>query len=80
MTHLFLQKKNEGWAMLGAVIAILILLVLAAFLLYLCGVGVLFALNTLFGTGYPYDAAHAWSVVILFSLLCSVFACRRNAG
>ena len=80
MTHPLSQKKNEGWTSFGAVIVILLLLMFAGFLLYLFGIGVLFALNTLFSTAYPFDAAHAWSVVILFALLCGVFACRRSAG
>ena len=80
MTHPLSQKKNEGWTTFGAVIVILLLLMFAAFLLYLFGIGVLFALNTLLGTAYPFDAAHAWSVVILFALLCGVFARRRSAG
>lgn len=79
MTRPFLKsEKNEGRKYAVAGLFILITLVFGVFVLYLASCGVLFAVNTLFGTDYPLDVRHALSVVILVAVLCGIFSVRSS--
>jgi len=80
MTRPFLKpEKNEGRKYVVAGLFILITLAFGVFVLYLVSCGVLFAVNTLFGTDYPLDVRHALSVVILVAVLCGIFSVRSSA-
>lgn len=41
----------------------------AAMLLYMLALLVLFSLNTIIGTQYPYDTAHAFALMVLLTML-----------